>query len=315
MKSATLVTALTRLTTGMAIAAPIVVFGFLFVLQVQPEHAAAVDARERLEAARAELQRHRLFVAPPSVVSQASAADEFALRTAEGDRAGEVADALTALMNSPAVGGVSHLSIETGVPSDGPIDSMVGLFSRKVVHTPVTVAFDARYEQIGRFFWNLRLLPTTFDLQSLEIMPGGAGAALMHAKMSLLVFHRPEAVPSRPLRQPEMVDVITAPEWRRDPFAIEQRPEAATDRSAEALAVQPDPVVSSILFSSGRRVALVDGRVVRPGDRVRSGVIRSIEPDAVVIGAPGGQARRFEIERPVIRMARRSCVLSPCVPM
>lgn len=304
MKSARLITTLTRLTTAMAIAAPVVVFGFLYVLQVQPERAAAAEAREQLAAAQALLNRYGLFAVPPGVVHEASALVEFDARTAEGDRAGEVAAALAALLNSSAVGGVSNLSIETGAPSDGPIDSMVGLFSRKVMHTPVTMTFDARYEQIGRFFWNLRLLPTTFDLRSLELTPGAARrAALMRAKVSLLAFHRSEAEASRPAPQPQVVDVITAPEWGRDPFATAQRPDAAK-ASASAAAVRRDPVVSSILFSNGRRVALVDGRVVRPGDRVAAGVVRSIEPDAVVIAAADGAARRFEIARPVIRTAR-----------
>ena len=303
MKSATLVTALTSLTTAMAVAAPIVVFGFLYVLQVQPERAAAVESRNQLAAARDELNRRRLFVRPQSVVTKASALDEFDARTPEGDRVGEVADALTAVLNSPAVGGVANLVIETGAPEDGPVDSMIQVFSRTVVPTLVTLTFDARYEQIGRFFWNLRVLPTTFDLQSVELMPSAASrAGLMRAKVSLLVFHRPEMAAPAQAPRTQMVDVTTVPEWTRDPFAAHPRAEAERPVAAAA---QPAPVVNSVLFSSGRRVALVDGRVVRPGDRVRAGVIRSIEPDAVVIQEPDGRVRRFEIERPVIRMAKR----------
>jgi hypothetical protein len=287
MKSSTLIATLTRLTTAMAIAAPLVVFGFLYVLQVQPERAAARGARARLEVARNALNRQRLFVGSPAIVNEASALDEFDARTADADRATEAAAALTALLNSPAVGGVSDLSVEMGAPSDRSIDS-TGLFSRRVMHTPVTVTFDARFEQIGRFFWNLRLLPTTFDLRSLELESGGApGSALMRAKATLAVFHLPVEAPSKAVPQPRMVNVIAAPE----------------------------PVVSSILFSSGRRIALVDGRIVRPGDRLKAGVVRSIEQDSVVIAAEGGQDRRLALERPVIHMARRACVLSPCVPM
>lgn len=317
MKSSTLVATLTRLTTAMAIAAPLVVFGFLYVLQVQPERVAALEARARLGVARRALNRQSLFVGSPAVVNEASALDEFDARTADGDRTAEVADALTALLNSPAVGGVSNLSIETGAPSDRPIDSMGGLFPGKVMHTPVTVAFDARYEQIGRFFWNLRLLPTTFDLRSLELEPRAAPhSAMMRATATLAVFHRPVETPLRPVPQPRMVDVITAPERRGDPSATTQSAGAAKAAvSAAAAAVPPEPVVSSILLSSGRRIALVDGRIVRPGDRLPAGIVRSIEPDAVVITAAGGQTRRLALERPVIHMARRACVLSPCVPM
>lgn len=298
LKSARRIATLTRLTPAMAIAAPLVVFGFLYVLRVQPERAAAAEAREQLAAAQALLNRDHRFVAPIGVVNEeASALEQF-----EGDP-GEVAEALRGLLNSPAVGGVANLSIEIGAPSGGPIESMVGVFSPKVMHTRVTMTFDARYEQIRRFFWNLRVLPATFDLQSLELTPA-PGAALMHATASLLVFHRPEPQPSRRASRPQMVAGMTAPERGRDQPATALRRDAVMT-PASAAAGQHDPVVSSILISGGRRVALVDGRVVRPGDRVRADVVQSIESDAVIVASAGGPARRLEIGRPVIGMTRR----------
>ena len=230
----------------MAVAAPIVVFGFLYVLRVQPERAAAAESRSELAAARAELSRRRAFVTPTTGVTEVPALDTFDARTTEADRVGDVADALSALLKSPAVGGVSNVSIETGVPAEPPIDSMARLFSPTVVYTPVTVMFDARYEQIGRFFWNLRVLPTTFDLQSVELTPGLASrGGLMRAKVSLFVFHRPETTaPAAPALRTRTVDVVTAPDWTRDPFAMHSRPDA--DRPVAA--AQPAPVVSSILY-------------------------------------------------------------------
>jgi len=299
MKSATLVTVLTSLTIAMAVAAPIVVFGFLYVLQVQPERAAALEVRNQLEAARGELNRRRALVRSQAAGTAASAGDEFDARTAEGDRIGDVAHALTAMLKSPAVGTVSNVSIATGAPGDDPIDSMVGVFSRKVMHTPVTVTFDAQYDQIGRFFRNLRVLPTTFDLQSVELTRIAASpAGLMRARVSLLVFHRPGAMRPR-APQPQKVDVVTTPASTPDPSGKQPRAESVAD-GAVATVVQPDPVVTSILFSSGRRVALVDGRIVRQGDRLGAGVVQSIEPDAVVIAGPGGRTRRLEIERRLI---------------
>jgi len=302
MKSATLIKALTSLTTAMAVAAPIVVFGFLYVLQVQPERAAVAESRSDLAAARAEVNRRRTIVRSQSVVSEVPALDIFDARTTEGDRVGDMADALSVLLNSPAVGRVSNLSIETGVPAEPRADSPARLFSPTVVHTPVTVMFDARYEQIGRFFWNLRVLPTTFDLQSVELTPGVASrGGLMRAKVSLLVFHRPEKTVPASMLRPEQVDVVTAPEWTRDPFAkISSR-----DADRPVALAQPAPVVSSILLSGGRRMAIIDRRIVRPGDRVGAGVVRSIERDVVVIADAGGRERRLAIARPVIRMAKR----------
>jgi hypothetical protein len=63
--------------------------------------------------------------------------------------------------------------------------------------------------------------------------------------------------------------------------------------------------VTSILFSSGRRVAIVDGRIVRPGDQVRTGVVSDIKADALVIVDARGRRRRVEIQRPATPMAKR----------
>jgi hypothetical protein len=56
--------------------------------------------------------------------------------------------------------------------------------------------------------------------------------------------------------------------------------------------------------SNDRRLARVDGRIVRPGDRLASGIVRSIERDAIVIGDLSGTTRRVEITRPFIRITR-----------
>ena len=304
MKTATRIKALTSLTTAMAVAAPIVVFGFLYVLQVQPARAAAAEARTRLNVAKAELRGTRVFATPESVVVQASALEEFDARTLEGDDVGNVADALASVLNSPSVGPVSNLSVDTGPISDAPRDSMVRVFARPVVAAPITATFDARYEQIGRFFWSLRVLPTTFDLQSVELEPVTGSARLMRAKVSLLAFYRSRTdVPARRSR-PEVVDVVTPPQWSRDPFAPAPRSNAAAQPAA-AVRTEPDPVITSILMAGGRRIARVDGQVVGRGDRVRNGVIRAIEPDAVVIAGGNGRLRRIEIARPVLHMARR----------
>jgi Tfp pilus assembly protein PilO len=300
MKSATLVTALTGLTTAMAVVAPIVIFGFVYVLKVQPERAAARDAQHQLAAVEAELHRRRMPVAPKLVVSQASAVDEFNARIGEAARVREVVDALSRVLDSPAVGGVSNLAIETGAPVEGAEDPMLQLFSREVAYTPVMVTFHARYEQIGRFFWNLRALPAIVDVHSIELTPGGASRqGLMRAKVSLHVFHRAGAAVPATL-QPKMVDVTTPPQWKRDPFAVTASP--AVRRVAAHS--QAPPVVSSILVSNGRRLARVDGRIVRPGDRLASGVVRSIEPDAIVIADASGITRRVEIARPALRITR-----------
>ncbi len=274
MRSATLVTVLTRLTTAMAVAAPVVVFGFLYVLQVQPERTAAEDVRHQLAVARDELNRRRSLLRSKALDKEPEV---------EGDRAGDLAEAVTALLNSPAVGGASNVSIDSG--------------------STVTVTFDARYEQIGRFFWHLRVLTTAFDLHSVDLTPLTVPAGgLTRARVSLVALHRPETVGTNQPPLTDIVDVDTPPIWARDPFASPPRPDASR---AAGVVAQPDPVVSGILYSSGRRVALIDGRLVGPGDRVGGGVVLSIEANAVVITEPGGRERRVEIARPAVRLANR----------
>lgn len=290
MKTARRLATPTRLTPAMATVAPLIVFGLLYVFQVQPERAAAAEAREQLAAAQALVNRDHMFVAQVGVVNEATVLEQIDARTDEGDPR-EVAGALTRLLSGPVVGGVSNLSIEIGVPSSGPIESITGMVSRNVMHTPVTMTFDARYEQIRRFFWNLRVLPAPFELQSLELTPALApGAALMHATVSLLILHGYEVEPSRRPSRPQVVAEMVARE--------------SGPASAPAAAGGRDPVVSSILISGARRVALVDGRLVAPGDRVRGDVVQSIESHAVIVASAGG-ARRLAIDRPVIGMTRQ----------
>jgi hypothetical protein len=281
MKSTTLVTSLTRLTTAIAVVAPLVVFGFLYFLVVQPQRASSLEARERLNAARDERNRLHALARFPAPATTASILDAFEARATDGDRVGEVVDGITAALKSPSAGGVTNVFIATGESGDGPIDSMVGPFSRNVWHTPVTVTFDAQYERIGRFFSDLRAAPATFDLRGVEIAPAASRpAGLMRAKVSLVAFHRP--------------GVIARSE------AVREKP-AGRDR-ATASARQPDPVVTGILVSGGRRSALIDGRLVRMGDRLPAGVVQSIEPDAVVIAGPDGRSRRLQLARPVVGM-------------
>ena len=297
MKSATLVATLTTVTTGMAVAAPVVVFGFLYVLHVHPARAAALEARARLAVAREELNRQRLFVTQATVGTQVSAIGEFDARTEDGNGVEETVDALTALLDSAAVGGVSNVSVETGAPEDVPTGATVRLFSQTMKQTPLTVTFDARFEQIGRFLRNLRVLPTAFHLQSVEVTPaaptgpGPTGPRSMRAKLSLLVFHEIRALTPRPAE---------AARPARNPFASAR----SAGRSVTPPTSEPDPIVTSILFSSGPRVALVDGRIVRVGDRVRTGTVRSIEPGAVVIVDVTGRERRATIARPAAESAR-----------
>ncbi len=98
---------------------------------------------------------------------------------------------------------------------------------------------------------------------------------------------------------PSPVDLAVVPSWARDPFlgSGETRDPVAFQPTAAPEPVGPDPVVTSILYASDRRVAMVDHRMVHVGDTVSGGVVVAIEPKAIVIRTPSGAERRVEMGR------------------
>jgi len=60
-------------------------------------------------------------------------------------------------------------------------------------------------------------------------------------------------------------------------------------------------VVTTILYSTDRKLAIVDGRIVRPGDRIGSTTIVEIRPHAVVVESPERGQRVIELRAPVAR--------------
>jgi hypothetical protein len=105
-----------------------------------------------------------------------------------------------------------------------------------------------------------------------------------------------------PTQVPALADVAAErePTWPRDPFEDLQQvtiePEPA--QAAAAPAVEPDPIVASILYSPGRRLAVIDGRIVRPGDRAGGATVIEILPKAVVLERPDGDRRVVELRGP-----------------
>lgn len=124
--------------------------------------------------------------------------------------------------------------------------------------------------------------------------PGGAGV-------------EPSPAVEDPARivAPTPVDLTTEPGWARDPFAAVREPVAPEPAPAVAATPAPLPVVQTILFSPGRNVALVDGRIVKPGDRVGEGRVAEIGRDAVVVESPDGRRTSLALRRPPDGQKRR----------
>jgi hypothetical protein len=83
------------------------------------------------------------------------------------------------------------------------------------------------------------------------------------------------------------------------PPAFEQPSSAERAPQPRAPLRAPLPVVNSIMVAPNRRLAVVDGAIVREGDAVGPRVLIRIEPDAVVLREPSGYEVRVSLRRRV----------------
>jgi hypothetical protein len=100
-----------------------------------------------------------------------------------------------------------------------------------------------------------------------------------------------ERLDFRAVPAPPPVDLGTPPVWTRDPFFAEREAPRQVKPASDQPADAPAPLVSSILFSPDRKLAIVNGRIVRVGDRLPAGEIVDILRDAVVLKTPSGATR------------------------
>ena len=110
-------------------------------------------------------------------------------------------------------------------------------------------------------------------------------------------------VPIVDLTQPPVLPDVTLdklPEWPRDPFVGMRRQPAPeiVDVRDPTPAAEPDPIVASILYSSSRRLALIDGRVVRAGDEVSGVRVVEILRNAVIVESAFGGRRTLSLTPP-----------------
>ena len=95
---------------------------------------------------------------------------------------------------------------------------------------------------------------------------------------------------------PHDVDMARVPEHARDPFLFgDQTRDIVRAALPVAPAAGPAPSVGSILFSSTRRLAVVDGRIVGVGDQVGVYKVAEIELGAVVFSLATGERRRVSV--------------------
>jgi Tfp pilus assembly protein PilO len=302
-----------RLLPGLAAVAPFVILGFVYVLAVQPKLALERDAEARAASLRRELTRAHALT-PPTPALHNAAQREFQERVSVEDRSSEVADALRRLLKNSTVGGAGNVSIETGDvvrPTSDALESRIKSFDGPIAYRPLTVTFDARPAQLRQFFSGLRTMPTIVELRGVEIAPAPSGTA-MRTRLVLFVYQRSDAgaqaaaVPAPPPVPPLLADARPALEPVPKPTSPAAKPPVPKKGSSgPARSFEPDPVVHTILFSSQHKVALVDGRIVRVGDRLGSGRVLAIEQNAVVFVTAAGLVKRLVLEQPRIRASKQ----------
>lgn len=106
------------------------------------------------------------------------------------------------------------------------------------------------------------------------------------------------AIPADPaaIPPPPPVDLKVDPAWPRNPFVGPGEGSARPQAVAGVEAGPPaEPVVRSILYSIGRRLAIVDGRIVSVGDRVGEATVVEITPNTVVLRGGAGERRTLTL--------------------
>jgi len=99
---------------------------------------------------------------------------------------------------------------------------------------------------------------------------------------------------------------VPAPAVKVPPKPVDEpRPPAAgVDRSTAPPSVssarpEREVVVTSILYSADRKLAIINGQIARPGDRIGSTTIVEIRPHAVVVESPERGRRIVDLRVPV----------------
>lgn len=87
-----------------------------------------------------------------------------------------------------------------------------------------------------------------------------------------------------------------APTWSAD---VREPGRSRDPGGAESAGTQaPRWNLSAIMIAGDRRIAILNDRMVRPGDSLEDGVrVQSVEPDHIIIVRADGQRRRLDLER------------------
>lgn len=190
------------------------VVGVAYVALIDPRIARSRAARlnaEALEVRLAELRRSLDGSAPIGAGDALEALKEFERRAPAEDRLAKLTEdiARLALGSGPDVrelfieagATVTPQPSQSGTPrvvggSGGGPDPRLDLFPVSLEYTPINVSFQTAFDQLGRFLWGLRNLPTIIEIRSLEMT---RDVPYLKVKLELFAYRRlGSAVPKGP---------------------------------------------------------------------------------------------------------------------
>jgi hypothetical protein len=196
-------------------ALPLAVIAAGWMLLVHPLTNDNARLSKEIDDLRQQLASVRSTASAPLPAKPADAAlARFERQTTALDPTSELLEQLARLA---ATARVSNLLIETGnrvgvaqASGAGPqvvgavaADPRFALFTTPLVYTPVTMSFDAQYEEAGTLLWRLRDLATTVEVRDFEARPvaqeataGAARSRKIHAVLTLFAYVRQAPVPS-----------------------------------------------------------------------------------------------------------------------
>jgi hypothetical protein len=194
---------------------PVAVIAAGWMLLVQPRMSDNARVSKEIDDLRQQVASVRSTASAPL---PAKPADEtlarFERQTAALDPISELLEQLARLA---ATARVTNLLIQTGnrvsvaqAGGSGPQvvgavapDPRFALFTTPLAFTPVTMSFDAQYEQAGALLWSLRGLATTVEVRDFEARPvveeataGAARPRRIHVALALFAYVRQTTSPS-----------------------------------------------------------------------------------------------------------------------
>jgi hypothetical protein len=194
---------------------PLAVIAAGWMLLVQPRIGDNARVSKEIDDLRQQLASVRSTASTPLPAKPADEAlARFERQTAALDPTSELLEQLARLA---ATARVSNLLIETGnrvsvarAGGTGPqvvgavaADPRFSLFTMPLAYTPVTMSFDAPYQEAGTLLWSLRDLATTIEVRDFEARPvaeeataGAARSRKIHVVLTLFAYVRQTPLPS-----------------------------------------------------------------------------------------------------------------------